>query len=232
MAEERSDGGPHRVLILGRPGAGKGTQGIRLAEVLGVPHISTGDIFREAMTTGTLLGRDVAAYLERGRLVPDPLVIRALESRLEEDDARTRGFVLDGFPRTVAQAEALECLVAPERISRAVELVLTEREATQRLLTRFVCAECGHTVPRPVDGGRQADRACARCGGALLRRADDDLPAIQRRLEEFERATRPLLEWLDLRGLLVTVDADRPPDVVAASVLDAIEPFSDQSFSR
>ncbi len=231
MAEERS-GGPYRVLILGRPGAGKGTQGTRLAEVLGVPHISTGDIFREAMTTGTLLGRDVAAYLERGRLVPDPLVVRALASRLDEDDARTRGFVLDGFPRTVAQAEALERLVAPERISRAVELVLTEREATQRLLTRFVCAECGHTVPRSVDAGRQADVGCARCGGALLRRADDDLPAIERRLEEFERATRPLLEWLDLRGLLVTVDADRTPEVVAASVLDAVEPFSDQSVSR
>jgi adenylate kinase len=231
MADERF-GGPDRVLILGRPGAGKGTQGIRLAEVLGVPHISTGDIFREAMTTGTLLGRDVAAYLERGRLVPDPLVVRALASRLEGDDARTRGFVLDGFPRTVAQAEALEQLVAPGRISRAVELILSEREATQRLLTRFVCAGCGHTVPRSVESGRQADLGCARCGGALLRRADDDLPAIERRLQEFERATRPLLEWLDLRGLLVTVDADRAPEVVAASVLDAIDPCSDQSVSR
>lgn len=221
---------PIRVLVLGRPGAGKGTQGERLAEVLDVPHISTGALLRAEIERDGPLGRKIANDVATGRLVADDLVATALGHRLDEPDAASRGFVLDGYPRTIAQAITLERMLAPERIVLALELVVPEREASHRLLARFVCDRCGQPAPARLGSttNRRPD-VCARCGGTLRRRSDDDVSVIRRRFQEFEHATKPLLEWLDHRRLLVTVDADRPPAEVAESVLEGVAPVLERA---
>jgi adenylate kinase len=165
----------------------------------------------------------------RGRLVPDAVVGAALAARVDMDDARTAGFVLDGYPRTIAQAIALERMLAPDQITVALELMVPEREAAHRLLSRFVCTGCGQpATTRPGRAGEGTD-ACARCGSELRRRADDDVSVIRHRFREFEECTKPLLEWLDRRRLLVTVDADRPADEVAHAVLHALVPVLERA---
>jgi adenylate kinase len=219
---------PVRVLVLGRPGSGKGTQGTRLAGVLDVPHISTGDLLRSEIAGDGPLGREVAAHVHRGRLVPDALVMAVLAERLAAPDVGGPGFVLDGYPRSIPQAVTLERLLAPERLTVAVELMVPEREALQRLRSRFVCTECGHpqsalpAVGTPERTGGSA--TCVRCDGELRRRTDDDPAVVAQRFAEFEQSTKPLLDWLDRRNRLVSVDADRPPDVVAHALLEALGP--------
>lgn len=226
-----------RILVLGRPGSGKGTQGVRVAEQLGVPHISTGDLLRAEVEAGSSLGAVVAEHLEAGELVDDDHVGQALLRRLGEADASVGGFVLDGYPRSIAQAIALERFLAPDHFTAALELVLSEREATHRLLARFVCTDCGHSPARPRPTATEGaaarttgvfDDSCGRCGGTLRRRSDDDVQVIRARFDEFERWTKPLLDWLDRRSLLVSVDASSAPDVVTASALDALRPRLDR----
>jgi adenylate kinase len=211
---------PARVLLLGRPGSGKGTQGSALSDILEVPHISMGDLLRNEIERSTAIGTAVEGYVSNGRLVPDSLVFDALCARLCRDDVRERGFLLDGYPRSVPQAAALERELTPNRIDVSIELLLSEREAAHRLHSRFVCAECGHAPARGIGAG-SLDR-CPRCHGALRRRADDEVRAIRRRFDEYERLTKPLLEWLDRRQMLVTVDADRPVPAVTMSLVDEL----------
>lgn len=216
---------PVRLLVLGRPGAGKGTQSDRLARVLGVPHIAIGDLLRAEVEREDPGAREIARFVDRGRLVPDHLVTAVLDARLAEPDAASAGFVLDGYPRSIEQANVLEHLLDPGTLTAAIELLASQREATHRLLTRFVCVDCGHSATRRLRTAADASTdACARCGGPLRRRADDDVSVMRERFDEFEHCTKPLLEWLDRRGLLVSVDAERAPDLVAASVLDALAP--------
>ena len=213
-----------RALLLGRPGSGKGTQGSVLAEILGIPHVSMGDLLRTEIERKSRIGEAVRRTVCSGRLVPDALVLEALEARLRRDDVRARGFLLDGFPRSVSQATDLERVLAPTRVDVAIELLLSEREAAHRLHARFVCDDCGQSPTRVIGLGTVATlpQCCARCGGTLRRRADDEVRAIRRRFEEYERLTKPLLEGLDARHMLVTVDADRPASVVTSSVVDAL----------
>jgi adenylate kinase len=218
---------PIQMLVLGRPGSGKGTQGALVAARLGIAHISTGDLLRAEVGAGTALGRDVARFVEEGRLVPDPLVLEALCSALHVHERRERGFVLDGFPRSIAQAIALERAIAPTRITCALELLVPEREAAHRLLARFVCVDCGQS-PHHAPGASPlvTIAPCEHCGGVLRRRPDDQVASILRRFGEFEEHTKPLLEWLDQRGLLVSVDAARPAGDVLATLLEAVEQFT------
>jgi adenylate kinase len=195
MSQAGPSGTPIQVVLVGRPGSGKGTQGIRLAGVLGVPHIAAGDLLRAEIDRASDVGRRIAATVAEGRLVPDGLVMEALAHRLARDDVGTAGFVLDGFPRSVPQAIVLERLIAPSRLTCALELHLPEREASHRLLAR--------------------------------RRADDRVPVIRRRFDEFERLTRPLIEWLDRRGLLITLDATPAPDAVGEALLRALAALVD-----
>jgi adenylate kinase len=139
---------PVRVSVLGRPGSGKGTQSARLARVLGVPHISTGELLRTEIERGTPVGRRAAAFVDSGRLVPDDVMQDSLADRLHEDDVQREGFVLDGYPRTIDQAVALESMLAPHDLDAVVELMVPEREAAERLGTRLVCPECGRSVSR------------------------------------------------------------------------------------
>jgi adenylate kinase len=216
---------PARIIVLGRPGSGKGTQGALVSDALGVPHISTGDLLRDEIGRGTRLGGQIGSFVRRGRLVPDPLVAGLLRARLDAADVRANGFLLDGFPRSVAQAVELERSVAAAPITVAVELLVSQREAAQRLLSRFVCATCGRSPHRApgTEAPALTDR-CAACGGTLRRRADDETAVVQRRFDEFESLTKPLLDWLDRRGVLVTVAADAMPTTVTEELLGALAP--------
>jgi len=200
-----------RILVLGRPGSGKGTQCARIAARFGIPHISTGDLFRETVARDTPLGRVVRAYMDAGDLVPDDLVLDVVADRLGPDGAAL-GFVLDGFPRSIPQAEQLADLLDPFALDLALDLVVPADVARLRLTTRLVCGDCG----RSVGGG--AIGACGDCGGSVEARADDDASTVARRLAVYDRTTAPLSDWLDRRELLIRIDGIGRPAEVAARI--------------
>ena len=207
------------LVILGKQGAGKGTQCERLSARYSIPHVSTGDILRSAIQVDSSLGRSVASILDAGALVPDDVVIKLVEDRLEELDARG-GALLDGFPRTIAQAEALEDLLGDDGIKLCINLEVPTELATQRLSTRRVCQECGaiykETDVEAISG------TCSKCGGDVIQRADDYPNAIRQRLEAYVRSTEPLLAFYEARGLLVTVNGDQKPDDVTVAIQSVI----------
>jgi adenylate kinase len=202
----------HRVVVLGRPGSGKGTQSARLARRLGASHISTGDLFRATVALDTPLGRTVRSLLNSGDLVPDDLVLGLVDDALAEQGAN--GFVLDGFPRTVGQAEQLIELLHPATLDVALDLVVSSDVARTRLLGRRVCSECGRTtdvVDDPVI-------RCTACGGTLTVRPDDEAATVSKRLAGYDELAAPLVAWLSARGLLVSIDGYGSPDAVAARI--------------
>lgn len=207
------------LVVLGKQGAGKGTQCKRLAEIYAIPHVSTGDILRAAVKAGTPLGLQVKSVMESGALVSDDLVIALVDERFQQDDAK-RGALLDGFPRTLAQAEALETLLGDDGIKLCINLDVPVELVTERLSSRRVCQECGaiysDTDVEAISG------TCANCGGDVVQRADDQPEAIRKRLEAYERDTEPLLAFYESRGLLVSVDGDQSPDEVTASIKDVV----------
>jgi adenylate kinase len=207
------------LVILGKQGAGKGTQCHRLAARYAIPHVSTGDILRAAIQANTALGRSVSSILDSGALVSDDLVIKLIEDRFKEPDAQN-GALLDGFPRTLAQAEALEDLLGEDGIKLCIDLDVPTELATARLSTRRVCQECGsiynETDIEAISG------TCSKCGGDVIQRADDYPDAIRKRLETYERDTQPLLEFYKVRGLLVRVDGDQEPDAVTIAIQSEI----------
>jgi adenylate kinase len=208
-------------VVLGKQGAGKGTQCVRLARHYAVPHISTGDMFRAAVKSGSEFGKKAFQYMESGDLVPEDLVIGMVEERLKQDDARLRGFVLDGFPRTVRQAEALEQHLAPDGIELVVDLEVATEVVLKRLASRRVCIDCGtnYSVDRPPT----EDWTCDVCGGKVVQRQDDTEAAIRRRLELYEEQTAPLIAWYLAKDKLVTVDGVGEPDRVTARLIRAID---------
>ena len=203
------------LVILGKQGAGKGTQCARLSADFAIPHVSTGDILRAAVKAGTPLGRQVAAVLESGALVSDDLVNALVEERFAQPDAQ-RGALLDGFPRTLAQAEALERILGDDGIKLCINLDVPTELVASRLSARRVCQECG-TIYRDTDPAAVSG-TCEKCGGDVIQRADDRPEAIAKRLEAYERDTAPLLDFYGERGLLVTVAGDRSPNEVAAAI--------------
>jgi len=211
--------GPLNLVVLGKQGAGKGTQSLRLAERFHLAHISTGDILRGAVKDGTALGLEVKAVMEAGELVSDELVIKLVEERFQAPDA-ARGGLLDGFPRTLAQANALEALLGRDGIKLCVNLDVPIDLVTQRLSSRRVCQECG-TNYRDSDESALSG-VCAKCGGLVIQRSDDRPDAIRQRLEFYERDTAPLLDFYDSRGLLVTVNGDQLPDEVTNDIVAAM----------
>jgi adenylate kinase len=202
------------LVILGKQGAGKGTQCQVLVERYGIPQISTGDILRAAVKSGSELGQRVKAVMDAGELVSDDLVIALVKDRFAQPDA-ARGGLLDGFPRTTAQAEALEELLGADGVSLCINLDVATDLVVGRLSARRVCQECGaiytETDPAAVSG------TCEKCGGDVIQRHDDQPDAIRQRLAAYERDTAPLLGFYESRGLLVSVDgAQAPADVTAA----------------
>src|SRR5438874_8873712 len=201
-----------RLLVLGKQGAGKGTQAVRIAEHFGAPHISTGDMFRAAAAAGTPFGLKAKEFMKRGELVPDDVVIGVVAERLAKDDALENGFVLDGFPRTRVQAEELQRLLGPEGLDAAVDIDVPTGVVIERISGRRVCRTCGATYH--VSAPPKIAWRCDKDGGDVVQREDDEPQAVRRRLELYERDTRPLLDFYDELGLLVTADGDGNPEDV------------------
>jgi adenylate kinase len=213
--------GGSRYLLLGKQGAGKGTQAARLAAHFGVPHISTGDMFRAAVRHGSELGLRAQGFMQRGELVPDEVVIGVVAERLAEDDAVNRGFVLDGFPRTRSQAEELERVLYPEGLDAAVDIEVPTAEVVRRISGRRVCTRCGATYH--VDSPPAEDWHCDNDGADVVQREDDTEEAIMRRLDLYETETRPLLDFYKEQGLLTRVDGTGSVDEVFDRMMSLIQ---------
>ena len=210
-----------RVAFLGPPGAGKGTQARELAREWGVPHVATGDMLRDAAAAGTPLGREAKGYMDKGALVPDDVIIRMIAERLRRPDAG-RGFLLDGFPRTIAQAEGLEHLLKDlgHSLERVVYFDVSEPELLRRLTGRRVCRAC-QTAFHLVSAPPTKAGVCDRCGGQLYQREDDSEATVRHRLGVYARQTAPLLDWYRGRGLLVSVPGEGPIETIRGAIRGA-----------
>ena len=211
------------VILLGPPGAGKGTQAVNLAERTGLLHLATGDMFRENVRNQTELGVEAQRYMERGELVPDELTISMLLDRLNREDAQL-GSLLDGFPRTTEQAEALDAALAEQdaEIAAALLIEVANDEVLRRLGGRWSCPDCG-AVFHAVFSPPQVEGTCDRCPGALIQRDDDQPEAIRRRLDVYAQQTAPLIDYYERSGKLRRVNGAREPDAVGADLLAALE---------
>jgi adenylate kinase len=211
------------LVMLGPPGAGKGTQAKRFAAARRIPHISTGDMLREAVAAGSEVGLRARAVMESGQLVSDEIILGVVRDRLSRADVR-EGFLLDGFPRTVAQAEALDGMMAGRGALVVVDIAVADDELVRRLTSRRVCSQCGTNADVPAPG-ESAPVSCSRCGGALTQRADDREEVIRERLRVYARDTRPLVDYYRGRATFRAVDGARAPEQVAldlAKVVDSV----------
>jgi adenylate kinase len=211
------------LVMLGPPGAGKGTQAERFARRSGVPKISTGDILREAGQAGTPIGLRAKSIMDRGELVPDDVMIEIVRERLNRPDA-SRGFVLDGFPRTVPQARALDGLMNGRSPLVIVDIAVPEDVLVRRLGSRLVCSVCGanaESFDAPPDQSQEA--GCRSCGGRLVQRSDDSEPVVRERLRVYRRDTQPLLEYYRARPTFRSIDGAQPADRVAIELAAAVE---------
>lgn len=209
-----------RLVILGKQGAGKGTQCARLARHYVIPHISTGEMLRSAARAGTEFGQQASEYMQKGELVPDDVMIGLVTERLGENTAK-RGFLLDGFPRTVYQAEQLSASLAPSDIDMAIDIEVPTEVVLGRLASRRVCQVCGANYS--LETPPKYDWICDHCGGEVVQRADDTEDAIFRRLKLYEQETAPLIEWYLRRDKLITVDGMGDPDVVTERLVRSID---------
>jgi adenylate kinase len=203
------------LVMLGPPGAGKGTQARQLRRRWNIPHISTGAMLREAVQAGTPLGREVAAIMETGGLIDDEVITRVVTERLAQPDTK-RGFLLDGFPRTIPQARALDEIVAGRAPLIIIEIVLSQAEVIRRLASRMVCAECGTNATGEGE-------ACHDCGGPLVPRADDREQVVINRLEVYRNQTEPLVKYYGERPTYCRIDGARLPDDVTADIITSVE---------
>ena len=203
-----------RLVMLGPPGAGKGTQAEKFARSRGVPRISTGDILREAVQAGTEMGRAAREVMDAGRLVGDDIMIGIVRERLSRPDTRA-GFVLEGFPRTVAQAQALDTLIDEVAPLVVVDIEVPEDVLVRRLQIRRICSTCGWTAP-------PGTTVCAKCGGSLVQRTDDIEAIVRERLAVYLRSTQPIVDFYQSRNTFRSVDGDQTEDSVAADLSAAV----------
>ena len=203
------------LILLGAPGAGKGTQAVRLADALSLPHVSTGDLFRENLSQGTALGEKVKGYYDSGALVPDELVVDMLFDRVGRDDCGG-GYLLDGFPRTVAQAEALGSRLGADDRVRVIDIEVPDSAIVERITGRLSCGSCGAVYHRTFNPPT-AEGTCDRCGGDLAQRADDSAEVVEKRLAAYHEQTAPVAGWYRERVGIQTVDGTQSPDDVFAA---------------
>ena len=211
-----------RLILLGPPGAGKGTQAVRLVDHFGIPQISTGDILRKAVKAGTELGTLAKSYMDKGELVPDDVVIGIIRDRLMETDCQ-KGYILDGFPRTIAQAEALDGMLDKmgARIDHVVNVSVADEEIIKRLTGRRTCSNCGagyHVIFDPP----QKEGVCDKCGGKLIQRDDDKEETIRARLEVYRKQTEPLINYYKQKGLLRTIPGEGNMEEIFKAILSVL----------
>ena len=214
------------LVLMGLPGAGKGTQAERIVEEYHIPHISTGDMFRAAMKEETPLGLEAKSYMDKGELVPDEVTIGIVRDRLAKDDCQ-KGFLLDGFPRTVAQAEALEALLAEmdRQLDYVINIEVAKSILMERLTGRRICKACGatyHLVFNPPAN----EGVCDRCGGELYQRADDNEATVQTRLDVNIQQSQPLITFYEGKGYLRNLDGQQPIDKVFADIEELLGSLS------
>ena len=207
-----------KIIMLGAPGAGKGTQAKRIAEKYGVPHVSTGDIFRANIKNGTQLGMEAKKYMDQGLLVPDELTVRILLDRVAQDDCKN-GYVLDGFPRTIPQAEVLDEALTKlgDKIDYAIDVNVPDEKIIRRMSGRRACLTCGATyhiehIPPKQEG------SCDKCGSELVLRDDDKPETVKNRLAVYHEQTQPLIDFYEKKGVLKTVDGTLPMEEVFAAI--------------
>ncbi len=211
---------PTRLLIVGKQGSGKGTQCVMLSRYFAAPHISTGEMLRVAVKSQSPLGAKVKEIMERGDLIPDDVITEVVASRIGEDDCIERGWILDGFPRTLPQAMALDEMLGPAGIEHVVELEVSTEQTIRRMTTRRVCASCGaiYSTHKPP----QVNWSCDVCGGEVRQRDDDKEEAIRKRLVLYDTETLPVLGWYEKQGLLIRVNGMGSPDAVFRRTLKAL----------
>ncbi len=209
------------LIMLGPPGAGKGTQAERFAKKRGIPKISTGDMLRESVKAGTEIGLRAKAIMERGELVNDEVMIGIVKERLARADAQD-GFILDGFPRTVAQAKALDTLMDGRPAIVVIDITVPEAELVRRLSSRMVCEECGLNA-EGVELAQMSTTACKRCGGRLKQRSDDTADVVRERLKVYKRDTQPLVDFYRDRSTFRQVFGAQPPDRVEKELDHAVK---------
>lgn len=208
-----------KLILLGPPGAGKGTQAEILSKDLAIPTISTGNILRAAVKAGTPIGRKAKAFMDAGKLVPDAVIIGIIRERLEEADC-ANGFILDGVPRTIAQAEALDA--AGVRFDRVLSLEITDQEIEERMSGRRVCSKCGasfHIHARPT----KAEGVCDNCGGPVVQRDDDKPETVRHRLEVYHQQTEPLKGYYQAKGLLTLVENRPTIEATTQAIMEALQ---------
>ena len=204
-----------KVILLGAPGAGKGTQAVRLAERYNIPHISTGDIFRSNIKERTPIGIVAKSYIDKGQLVPDEVTIQIVKERLEKDDCKN-GYLLDGFPRTVSQAEALDGF---SEVDSVVNIDVPLHKLMRRITGRRVCGKCGESYHIDYLGG---STSCKKCDGTLIQRADDNEETVGKRLGVYEKQTAPLIDHYKSKGKLIDIDGDGDIDSVFAAIVERL----------
>ena len=212
-----------RIVLLGPPGAGKGTQAKKIADQYGIVHISTGDLFRDNIKNQTPLGQKAKAYMDAGNLVPDELVIALVEDRISKDDCQ-KGYLLDGFPRTVAQASALSDFTeqASKPLDFALSIEVPEEKLIDRIVGRRVCPNCGASYHVTFNTPKK-DGICDRCGSTLTQRKDDTEATVKNRLDVYNKETAPLIDYYRCKDILVTVNGDQDVNVVTDEIFKALK---------
>ena len=206
------------IILLGAPGAGKGTQATRISDGYGLPHISTGDIFREHIKNQTEIGLLAKSYIDKGQLVPDEVTCKIVENRIAREDCKA-GYMLDGFPRTIVQAEALDKIT---KIDLVINIEVDFSLVMDRLCGRRVCKECGESYHVSTLNGATK---CARCGGELYQRKDDNPETVQSRLEVYSAQTAPLIQYYTEKGILFNVVSDSTPEAVYEKISEKLDSF-------
>jgi len=210
------------IIFLGAPGAGKGTQAVRVAQELKLVHVATGDLFRQVQEQGTELAQEAKAYMDKGMLVPDEITIRMVLSRIAEPDCQA-GVIFDGFPRNLKQAEALDKALAEQdkAIDKVISIMIAEQELLDRLSGRWICREC-QTPYHAVNSPPKVQGRCDRCGGDLYQRDDDTVETVKKRLEVYSAETAPLIDYYSRQGKLLEIDGEGGIDEVEHRIVTAL----------
>lgn len=224
FAEPANPASRQVIILLGPPGSGKGTQAVRISKELGIPHISTGDLFRENISKGTDLGKKVKSFTDAGKLVPDEVVLEMLFDRVSRSDC-AKGFLLDGFPRTIPQAKAFDKFLTPTERLAVLNLEVADEMIIKRIEGRLSCKNCGHIHNRYFSPSKK-EGLCDKCGGELFQRADDHATVVKERLRVYHEQTEPLIRYYSSHCEVIHVNGEKNPEIVFKELMQEIHSSS------